>query len=144
LSVRTRPVWWPAALSLCAFSCASSSPQTCLSVGVNYAGSRDGGLVILTAASTIDSGLQFVTGLPAVPPTAGEVGATVCNGAATGDQVLVTAWLDDGGTAAFCSLPLQPACSPPPGAPQTSEVVTQVGERTTNVHLIIYDRDGGS
>jgi hypothetical protein len=137
-------VWLPTALSLCAFNCASSSPQTCLSVGVNYAGSQDGGLVILTAASTIDSGLQFVTSLPAVPPAAGEIGATVCNGASTGDTVLVIAWLDDGGTAAFCSLPLQPACSPTRDAPQTSEIVTQAGGRTTNVHLIITDPDAGT
>ena len=67
----------------------------------------------------------------------------MCNGAVTGDTVLVVAWLDDGGTAALCALPLQPACSPPPGAPQTSEVVTQIGGQTTNVHLVIADPDGG-
>jgi hypothetical protein len=130
------------AIALGALGCASSSFDTCLSVGVNYAGSQPG-LVILTATSTLDSGFQFVTSLPAVPPDAGLVGATVCEDAPTGDSVLLTAWVDDGGTGPFCGLPLPPSCSPPPGAPQTSEVVTVVGGKTTNAYLLISDPDGG-
>jgi hypothetical protein len=129
------------ALALCAPGCVNST-ETCLSVGVNYAGTLQG-VVILTAASTIDSGLQFVTSLPAVPPADGEVGASVCHGAATGDTVLVVAWLDDGGTGAFCTLPLQPECSPPAGVPQTSQLVSQIGGQTTMVHLVITDPDAG-
>lgn len=135
-------VWWvPLAWAIC-LGCANG-PETCLSVGVNYAGTQQG-LVILTAASTIDSGLQFVQSLPAVSPAHGVVGASVCRGAATGDSVLVVAWLDDGGTAASCALPLQPACSPPAAVPRASELVTQIGGQTTNVYLLITDPDAGS
>jgi hypothetical protein len=135
-----RSAWW--AVALAALGCAGSNFDTCLSVGVNYAGSQQG-LVILTAASTLDSGFQFIQSLAAVPPDAGVVGATVCEDAATGDSVLLTAWLDDGGTAPFCSLPLTALCTPPLGAPQTSQVVTVVGGRTTNAYLLISDPDGG-
>jgi hypothetical protein len=130
------------ALTLAALGCAGTS-QTCLTVGINYVGSQTG-LVILTGASTIDSGFQFVTSLAAVPPDAGVVGATVCNGAPTGDVVLLVAWLDDGGTAPLCTLPLQPACSPPAGVPQVSQQVTQPGDQTTHVYLLLTDPDGGS
>jgi hypothetical protein len=127
-------------LAVCALGC--DSVETCLSVGVNYAGSQQG-VVILTGVSTIDSGFQFVTSLAAVPPDAGVVGAQVCEGAPTGDIVMLVAWLDDGGTAPSCTLPLTPACSPPPGAPQTSKLVIQDGGQTTSVYLLITDPDAG-
>ena len=116
--------------------------QTCLAVGVNYAGSRQG-IVLVTGTSTEGSGLQFFAPLAAVPPSAGVVGATVCGGSPKGDTVLVVAWLDDGGTAPLCTLPLTSACSPPPGAPQASTTVTEPAYETTTVHLVIYDPDGG-
>jgi hypothetical protein len=141
--------WW-CAIAVAALGCAGTGQvgdggngATCLSVGVNYDGTQQG-VVILTGTSTLDSGLQFVTSLPAVPPDAGLVGATVCGGAPTGDNVLLTAWLDDGGTAPFCSLPLTALCTPPLGAPQTSQVVDEVGGKTTSAYLLISDPDGGS
>jgi hypothetical protein len=130
------------ALGLGCLAC-GSTPHTCISVGVNYSGAQKG-VVLVTGASTIDSGLQFFFQLAAVPPAYGVVGATVCGGAPKGDSVQVISWLDDGGTDAFCALPLTPACSPPPGAPQASQIVMEVGGVTTNIHLIINDPDAGT
>jgi hypothetical protein len=126
-----------------ALACSNGTTSTCLSIGVSYTGSQPG-VLLLTGASTIDSGLEFFAPLDSAAPDGGPVGATVCGGAPGGDTVLLVAWLDDGGTVPLCGLPLTAACAPPDGAPQVSQIVMEIGGQTTTVHLTVEDPDAGS